>query len=286
MTLPFPRAAPGPSFRFAVARADHDPQAAGPTLRLHTTITETTGTRVHALALRAQIRLEPAARRYSPDQQERLVELFGDPSRWGRTLNPMQLATVSTVTPSFSGEQEVVFEVPLTFDTDVATTRYFRGVGDEGDAPMRLLFSGTVFYEAPSGRADRARPVALGGHVPAAGRRVDGHDGRPPARDGVAAAPRAHARRAQRVARGAGAADLGADVLGTPRRPQVTSHDRTRPPRPRRRDRRRRAVRGLPALPLPCLGAEERAALAVRGARAAGGVGGPRRALRAAAPSA
>ena len=151
MTLPFPRAAPGPAFGFAVTHADHDPQAAGPTLRLHTTITETTGTRVHALALRAQIRLEPAARRYSPDQQERLVELFGDPSRWGRTLNPMQLATVSTVTPSFSGEQEVVFEVPLTFDTDVATTRYFRGVGDEGDAPMRLLFSGTVFYEAPSG---------------------------------------------------------------------------------------------------------------------------------------
>jgi hypothetical protein len=154
VTLPFPRAAPGPAFRFAVARADHDPQSAGPTLRLHVTVTETTGTRVHALALRAQIRLEPASRRYSPDQQERLVELFGDPARWGRTLNPMQLATVSTVTTSFTGEHEVVFEVPLTFDTDVATTRYFRGVsagGDGEDVPLRLLFSGTVFYEAPSG---------------------------------------------------------------------------------------------------------------------------------------
>ena len=173
---------------------------------------------MHALALRAQIRLEPAARRYSPDQQERLVELFGDPSRWGRTLNPMQLATVSTVTPSFSGEQEVVFEVPLTFDTDVATTRYFRGVGDGGvDAPMRLLFSGTVFYEAPSGvqiglvpwhsEATFRLPVAVWTR----------HDGRPPARDGVAAASRAHARRAQRMARGAGAAHLGADVRGTAR---------------------------------------------------------------------
>lgn len=154
MTLPFPRAAPGPSFGFAVNRADHDPQAAGPTLRLHTTVTEITGTRVHALALRAQIRLEPAGRRYSPDQQERLVELFGDPSRWGRTLNPMQLATVSTVTTSFTGEHPVVFEVPLTFDTEVATARYFRGVSEGGDGevvPLRLLFSGTVFYEAPSG---------------------------------------------------------------------------------------------------------------------------------------
>lgn len=153
MTLPFPRAAPGPAFRFAVTDADHDPHAAGPTLRLSTTVTETTGTRVHALALRAQIRLEPAGRRYSPDQQERLVELFGDPARWGRTLTPMQLATVSTVTPSFTGEHTVRFDVPLTFDTDVATTRYFRGVSDEqdGDVPLRVLFSGTVFYEAPAG---------------------------------------------------------------------------------------------------------------------------------------
>jgi hypothetical protein len=154
MTLPFPRAAPGPAFAFAVTGADHDPQAAGPTLRLHTRVTETTGTRVHALALRAQIRLEPAGRRYSAAQQERLVELFGDPARWGRTLTPMQLATVSTVTPSFTGEHDVVFEVPLTFDTDVATTRYFRGVSDgAGDehVPLRLLFSGTVFYEDPTG---------------------------------------------------------------------------------------------------------------------------------------
>lgn len=154
MTLPFPRAAPGPALGFAVTHADHDAQATGPTLRLHTTVTETTGTRIHALALRAQIRLEPASRRYSPDQQGRLVELFGDPARWGRTLNPMQLATVSTVTTSFTGGHAVVFEVPLTFDTEVATTRYFRGVSDgaaDGDVPLRLLFSGTVFYEAPAG---------------------------------------------------------------------------------------------------------------------------------------
>jgi hypothetical protein len=173
VTLPFPRAAPGPAFRFAVADVDHDPHAAGPTLRLHTAISETTGTTVHALALRTQIRVEPAARRYSREEQGRLVELFGEPARWGRSLNPMQLATVSTVTPGFTGEHTAVLEVPLTSDTEIATTRYFRGLSDDGDgvAPMRLLFSGTVFYEGPTGvqiglvpwhsEATVAVPVAL-----------------------------------------------------------------------------------------------------------------------------
>lgn len=158
MTLPFPRSAPGPAFRFTVTRADHDPHALGPILRLHLTITETTGTRIHALALRTQIRIEPARRRYSPGEQTRLVELFGDPERWGRTLNPMQLATISVVTTSFTGDHELVLEVPLTFDTEVAATRYFRGLAEGGEVPLLLLFSGTVFYDS----ADAAAGVQVG----------------------------------------------------------------------------------------------------------------------------
>lgn len=156
MTLPFPRAAPGPAFAMTVVGADHDAHALGPTLRLHLRIAETTGTRIHALALRTQIRLEPAARRYRPAQQERLVELFGDPSRWGRTLAPMQVATVSSLAPSFDGEHTLALEVPMTFDTELAVTRYFRGVSDDPDetVPIRLLFSGTVFY---AGAQDEVR---------------------------------------------------------------------------------------------------------------------------------
>jgi hypothetical protein len=157
VTLPFPRTAPGPAFRFTVTRADHDPHALGPILRLHLTITETTGTRIHALALRTQIRIEPARRHYSPTEQTRLVELFGDPERWGRTLNPMQLATVSSVTTSFTGDHALELEVPLTFDTEVAATRYFRGLAG-GEVPLLLLFSGTVFYES----ADCAVGVQVG----------------------------------------------------------------------------------------------------------------------------
>lgn len=150
MTLPFPRAAPGPELRFAVTGADHDTTALTPTLRLHLTVTETTGTRIHALALRTQIRIEPARRRYAPAEQVRLVELFGEPDAWGRTLNPLQLATVATVTPAFVGEREVVLDVPLTSDAEIATTRYLRGL-DGGEVPLLLLFSGSVFYDGEPG---------------------------------------------------------------------------------------------------------------------------------------
>jgi hypothetical protein len=150
VTVPFPRAAPGPAFRFAVTGADHDVAALTPTLRLHLAISETTGTRVHALALRTQIRIEPARRRYGPVEQGRLVELFGEPERWGRTLHPMQLATVASVAPGFTGQGEIVLEVPLSSDAEIATTRYLRGLAD-GEVPLLLLFSGTVFYEGEHG---------------------------------------------------------------------------------------------------------------------------------------
>lgn len=165
MTLPFPRPAPGPALRFTVTGADHDPAALAPTLRLALEVSETTGTRVHALALRTQIRIEPARRRYSAEEQCRLVELFGEPERWGRTLTPVQLATVASVTPGFSGGHTLTLDVPLSADTDLAATRYFRGLAgpddrathrpgaatSDGEAPLLLLFSGTVFYEGDTG---------------------------------------------------------------------------------------------------------------------------------------
>ena len=39
-------------------------------------------------------------------------------------------------------------QVPCTFDFNVAATKYFAGLSD-GDIPLLLLFSGTVFYAPP-----------------------------------------------------------------------------------------------------------------------------------------
>ncbi|SFP69253.1 DUF6084 family protein [Amycolatopsis rubida] len=124
--------------------------AASPTLAFPLRITELTGTRVHAVALRVQLRIEPQRRRYSPDEAELLEHLFGDQSRWGETLKPFQFATVSAVVPSFGGSTEFGLDVPCSYDLEVAAGKYFHGLAD-GVVPLVLLFSGTVFGKSESG---------------------------------------------------------------------------------------------------------------------------------------
>jgi hypothetical protein len=51
---------------------------------------------------------------------------------------------------SFQGSTLVEMPVPCTFDFNVAATKYFAGLED-GEVPLLLLFSGTVFYEAGDG---------------------------------------------------------------------------------------------------------------------------------------
>ena len=52
--------------------------------------------------------------------------------------------------PSFQGTTVADIPVPCTFDFNVAATKYFHGLAD-GDVPVCLQFSGTVFYAAPEG---------------------------------------------------------------------------------------------------------------------------------------
>jgi len=118
--------------------------AATPTLTFHLTITEHSGVLVHAIALRGQIRIEPHRRRYSAAEARRLHDLFGDPSRWADTVKPIQLATVTTMVPSFTAVTEVDLQMPCTYDLEVASARYLHGL-DDGTVPLIMLFSGTVF---------------------------------------------------------------------------------------------------------------------------------------------
>jgi hypothetical protein len=120
--------------------------AATPTLSFGLTITESTGVRVHAIALRCQIRIEPSRRRYSADEALRLNDLFGDIGRWAETVKPIQLATVSTMVTGFTSVTETELPVPCTYDLEVASARYLAGL-DDGTVPMLLLFSGTVFVD-------------------------------------------------------------------------------------------------------------------------------------------
>ena len=121
-----------------------DRYAVVPSLSLILRISETSGQRVEAIALRCQIRIEPARRRYSGVEAERLNDLFGDTERWADTLKPLQFSTVATMVPGFSGACEADLPVPFTYDLEVGSARYFDSL-EAGEIPLLLLFSGTVF---------------------------------------------------------------------------------------------------------------------------------------------
>ncbi|HTW01485.1 MAG TPA: DUF6084 family protein [Streptosporangiaceae bacterium] len=121
--------------------------AVSPSMSLTLRIAETTGVKVDAIALRCQIRIEPTRRRYSDAEAERLNDLFGDTQRWADTLKPLQFTTVSMMVPGFTGSTEMDLPVTLSYDLEIGSTRYFAGLED-GEVPLLLLFSGTVFSSA------------------------------------------------------------------------------------------------------------------------------------------
>ena len=132
---------------FDCTGARPDKYAVTPLMYFSLRISETTGERVEAIALRCQFRIEPARRRYSDDEAERLNDLFGETQRWADTLKPLQFTTVSIMVPGFTGSTDIDLPVPLTYDMEIGATRYFGGLED-GEIPLLLLFSGTVFGTA------------------------------------------------------------------------------------------------------------------------------------------
>ena len=105
--------------------------------------------RIFTVTLRCQIQINVTRRRYSPEAQARLLEVFGEPKRWGETLRPLLWTHTSTVVPQFSGSTIVDLPVPCTYDFEVAGTKYFDALED-GEIPLTFLFSGTIFYEDES----------------------------------------------------------------------------------------------------------------------------------------
>jgi hypothetical protein len=130
---------------FAVDGAGPVRDAATPAVGFRLRVTA--GVPVHSAALRCQVRIQPARRRYSPAEQERLLDLFGTPDRWGKTVRDLHWATVDVTVPPFAGETAAGLPVPCDRDPTRAASKYFDAL-DGGDAAVLVLFSGTVFYEA------------------------------------------------------------------------------------------------------------------------------------------
>ncbi len=140
-----------PDLSFRVEGAEAVPFAAQPMLALKLHVSNASAEEaIHTITLRAQIQIDAPRRQYDPTEKERLLDLFGQPERWSKTLRPMLWTHASTVIPSFTGSTVVDLQVPCTFDFNVAATKYFHAVSD-GEIPLNLLFSGTVFYVGAEG---------------------------------------------------------------------------------------------------------------------------------------
>src|SRR5258708_32392366 len=140
-----------PDLRFTVESAEGVLYAAGPLWAFKARIAKARAEEViQTVALRAQIQIEAPRRKYDAAEQERLLDLFGEPDRWGQTLRTMLWTHASVVVPRFTGSVVVDITVPCTVDFNVAATKYFHGV-TSGDLPLCFQFNGTVFYQGVGG---------------------------------------------------------------------------------------------------------------------------------------
>jgi hypothetical protein len=141
-----------PDLSMTVAAAEVVPYAIAPTLSFRLELTnEPADERVHTVVLRAQIQIDVLRRRYTQGEEERLRDLFGESSRWSQTLRTMHWTYASTVAQPFTGTTTIDLPVPCSYDFNIAATKYFHGLED-GEIPLSLLFSGSIFYEGDAGR--------------------------------------------------------------------------------------------------------------------------------------
>jgi Family of unknown function (DUF6084) len=137
------------TYTFAVLDVTAAPFAAAPQLTARLRISSS-GPRVHAIALRCQVRIEPQRRRYTAAEEAALRGLFGERERWGDTLKSLLWMQANATVQGFTGETETELALPCTYDLEVIGSRYLHAV-DAGDVPLNLLFSGTIFTRGQSG---------------------------------------------------------------------------------------------------------------------------------------
>jgi hypothetical protein len=145
-----------PNLDFRVEGAEVPEYAAVPSLLFKLRIENLEEEPIRSVALNTQIRIAATQRHYEAAEQERLLELFGEPHRWKDTLRSLLWTHTVLQVPRFSGSTVVDMPVTCTYDLEVVATKYFFAL-EEGDVPLEFLFSGTVFYAAEGGRLQTAR---------------------------------------------------------------------------------------------------------------------------------
>ncbi|HET7271692.1 MAG TPA: DUF6084 family protein, partial [Rubrobacter sp.] len=139
-----------PDLDFLIEGAEILKFAAIPTIIFRLRIENPGEEPIRSVALNTQIRLAVTRRHYDAVEQDRLLELFGEPRRWGETLRSLLWTHTVLQVPSFSGSTVVDMPVTCTYDLEVVAAKYFHALED-GEVPLEFLFSGTVFYAGEGG---------------------------------------------------------------------------------------------------------------------------------------
>ena len=146
-----------PDLNFTVESGRPVPYAAAPLLALKLAIAnDRPSEQIHSVILQCQIQIEATRRGYNSGEQSRLLDLFGEPERWGHTLRATLWTHTSVNVPAFRGATTVDLPVACSFDFNVAATKYFHAL-EQGEIPLCLLFSGTIFYESALAPVQAAR---------------------------------------------------------------------------------------------------------------------------------
>ena len=127
-----------PDLGFEIEGASMVPFAAVPTLAFKLRIKNAAADEsIHNIALHSQIQIEVTRRRYAQEEQQRLLDLFGEPDRWSQTLRSMLWTHANVTVPGFSGTSAAAdLHVPCSFDFNVAATKYFAGLAGGRNPPQ------------------------------------------------------------------------------------------------------------------------------------------------------
>jgi len=145
-----------PDLDFSIEGAEVQEFAAVPSLLFKLRVENLEDEPIRSVALNTQVRIAARQRHYEAAEQERLRELFGEPSGWGNTLRSLLWTHTVLQVPRFSGSTVVDMPVACTYDFEVVATKYLDGL-EGGEVPLEFLFSGTVFYAAEGGWLQTAR---------------------------------------------------------------------------------------------------------------------------------
>ena len=144
---------------FKIVSVEPVPRSVEPALSFKGKITDASQRPVYMIALTAIVVVEPGKRRYAPGERERLMELFGGPERWASTTGAFRWAATQTMVHGFTGEGEFEMVVPVSYDLEIASAKYFGALDEGGSVPLRFHFNGSVLYERGDGQVQMA-PVA------------------------------------------------------------------------------------------------------------------------------